>query len=73
MENLAALEKGFPNLDRHLENIKDNYGLPVVVSINHFYHDTDAEIAMLKKCLQPPHPCALFRCRHDTVRRTAAV
>jgi formate--tetrahydrofolate ligase len=50
-ENLAALEKGFENLERHLHNINHHYGLPCVVCINHFTFDTDAEIALLKqKC-----------------------
>ncbi|MGR8932795.1 MAG: formate--tetrahydrofolate ligase [Gammaproteobacteria bacterium] len=50
-ENLAALEKGFVNLERHLHNITQHYGLPCVVSINHFTFDTAAEIALLKsKC-----------------------
>ncbi|OAI05515.1 formate--tetrahydrofolate ligase [Methylomonas methanica] len=50
-ENLAALEKGFANLERHLHNITQHYGLPCVVSINHFTFDTDAEIALLQqKC-----------------------
>ena len=48
-ENLEALEAGFANLDKHLDNIQNTYGLPVVVSINHFTADTDAEIALLKK------------------------
>ncbi len=47
-ENLAALEKGFANLERHLHNIQTHYGLPCVVSINHFTFDTDAEIQWLK-------------------------
>ncbi|OAI10757.1 formate--tetrahydrofolate ligase [Methylomonas lenta] len=47
-ENLAALEKGFANLERHLSNIQNHYGLPCVVSINHFSFDTDAEIQWLK-------------------------
>lgn len=50
-ENLAALETGFANLERHVHNIREHYGLPCVVSINHFSFDTEAEIAMLmKKC-----------------------
>jgi formate--tetrahydrofolate ligase len=50
-ENLAALEKGFENLERHLHNINHHYGLPCVVCINHFTFDTDAEIDLLKqKC-----------------------
>jgi len=47
-ENLAALEKGIVNIERHLKNIKEHYGLPCVVSVNHFTFDTDAEIALLK-------------------------
>ncbi|WP_150047936.1 formate--tetrahydrofolate ligase [Methylomonas rhizoryzae] len=47
-ENPAALEKGFANLERHLSNIQNHYGLPCVVSINHFTFDTDAEIEWLK-------------------------
>lgn len=50
-ENLQALEDGFANLERHLHNIKENYGLPCVICINHFTFDSDAEIALLKeKC-----------------------
>lgn len=48
-ENLEALAAGFANLDRHVDNIQNTYGLPVVVSINHFTADTDAEIELLKK------------------------
>ncbi|UZR28854.1 formate--tetrahydrofolate ligase [Methylococcus mesophilus] len=50
-ENLAALEAGFANLERHVHNIREHYGLPCVVSINHFSFDTEAEIALLmEKC-----------------------
>jgi formate--tetrahydrofolate ligase len=48
-ENLAALEKGVANLERHVNNVRNHYGLPCVVSINRFTFDTDAEIALLKK------------------------
>jgi len=48
-ENLAALEKGLANLARHVDNLRNQFGLPCVVSINHFTQDTDAEIALLKK------------------------
>ncbi len=51
-ENLAALEKGMINIERHLENIRDNYGLPCVVSVNHFTFDTEAEVALLKKKIE---------------------
>jgi formate--tetrahydrofolate ligase len=48
-ENLAAIESGFSNLERHLHNITENYGLPCVVCINHFTFDTDAEVALIKE------------------------
>jgi formate--tetrahydrofolate ligase len=48
-ENLAALQKGFENLERHYKNITQHYGLPCVVCVNHFTFDTEAEIALLKK------------------------
>ncbi|WP_283578718.1 formate--tetrahydrofolate ligase [Limosilactobacillus ingluviei] len=47
-ENLAALEAGFVNLKRHVQNIQ-RYGLPAVVAINHFVADTDAEVAKLQE------------------------
>ena len=46
-ENLVALEKGLVNLERHVKNVKDVYGIPCVVSINRFTADTDAEMALL--------------------------
>ncbi|KAF3980626.1 MAG: formate--tetrahydrofolate ligase [Methylococcales symbiont of Iophon sp. n. MRB-2018] len=48
-ENLDALEQGFVNLQRHLHNITNNYGLPCVVCINRFTFDSDAEIALLQR------------------------
>jgi formate--tetrahydrofolate ligase len=48
-ENLAALEKGIANLERHVNNVRNHYGLPCVVSINNFTFDTAAEIDLLKK------------------------
>ena len=48
-ENLAALEKGLPNLLKHVENITQVYGLPAVVAINQFDCDTEAEIALIRK------------------------
>ena len=47
-ENLSALEKGLPNLLKHVENITKVYGLPAVVAINQFDSDTEAEIAMIR-------------------------
>ncbi|MBM3358626.1 MAG: formate--tetrahydrofolate ligase [Betaproteobacteria bacterium] len=52
-ENLPALEKGVANLERHVANVCDHYGLPCVVAINHFTFDTQAEIDLLKKKMAP--------------------
>ena len=50
-ENLEALEKGIPNLLRHVSNIKNVYKLPCVVAVNRFPTDTDAEINLvIEKC-----------------------
>ena len=50
-ENLEALEKGIPNLLRHVSNIRDVYKLPSVVAVNRFPTDTDAEIELIiAKC-----------------------
>jgi formate--tetrahydrofolate ligase len=49
VENLAALEKGIANLERHVNNVRTHYGLPCVVSINQFTFDTAAEVALLKR------------------------
>ena len=50
-ENLEALEKGLPNLLRHVSNIKNVYKLPCVVAVNRFPTDTDAEINLvIEKC-----------------------
>lgn len=51
IENLDTLEKGIPNLLKHIENVTGIFGLPVVVAINKFPTDTDAEIEFIqKKC-----------------------
>ena len=50
-ENLEALEKGLPNLLRHVSNIKNVYGLPSVVAVNRFPTDTDKEVELIiAKC-----------------------
>ena len=50
-ENLSALERGLPNLLRHVDNIRNVYGLPCVVAINAFPTDTKAELALVEeKC-----------------------
>ena len=48
-ENLAALDAGCANLARHLHNVRENYGLPCVVAINHFTSDTGAEVELLQR------------------------
>ncbi|HBG3383094.1 TPA: formate--tetrahydrofolate ligase, partial [Clostridioides difficile] len=48
-ENLEALEAGLPNLLRHVSNIKEVWGLPVVVAINAFPTDTEAELALVER------------------------
>ncbi len=56
-ENLAAVEKGLANLERHVDNVKNVYGIPSVVSINRFSFDTEAEIEAVKarmKALEVP-------------------
>ena len=53
-ENLSALEKGLANLARHVDNVRNHFGLPCVVSINHFTQDTDAEVALLKDRVDTP-------------------
>ncbi len=62
-ENLTALEKGVANLERHVKNVRENYGLKCVVSINHFTFDTDAEIELLKKKMAP-HGVPVLLARH---------
>jgi formate--tetrahydrofolate ligase len=48
-EDLEALDRGMANLQRHLHNLHDVFGLPCVVSINHFTSDTEAEHALLRE------------------------
>jgi formate--tetrahydrofolate ligase len=47
-ENLEALGRGIENIERHVHNIREHYGLPCVVAINHFAFDTPAEVALLQ-------------------------
>ena len=75
-ENLAALEKGIANLERHVNNVRNHYGLPCVVSVNHFTADTAAEHALLAKTMAkldvPLRACApLGRGRCGCRRRCA--
>ncbi len=48
-ENLEALAKGMVNMERHINNIQEVYGLPCIVCLNHFTLDTDAEVDLLMK------------------------
>lgn len=47
-ENLEALERGLPNLLKHIDNMKNVFGLPVVVALNRFVSDTDAELDLIQ-------------------------
>jgi len=52
-EDLQKLEKGLPNLLKHIDNMTNRFGLPTVVAINKFYTDTDAEIKLIReKCME---------------------
>jgi formate--tetrahydrofolate ligase len=61
-EDVAAVTKGCANLGRHIENIK-GFGLPVVVAINHFVTDTEAEVAAVKHFVAR-HGTEAILCRH---------
>jgi len=50
-EQTEALMKGMANMDRHVKNIRENYGLPVIVALNRFGSDTEREFEMIKKHL----------------------
>ena len=52
IENLEALKNGMRNLNKHVDNLKNKYGLNVIVAINKFATDTNAEISLLKEELQ---------------------
>lgn len=61
-ENLDALKKGSVNLGAHIENLK-KFGVPVLVAINHFYADTDAEIEyILNYCREKGATAAVTKC-----------
>ena len=51
-ENLAALEKGMANLERHVDNITGRFGLPAVVAINRFDADTEAELDLIRRAMR---------------------
>ena len=61
-ENVDAVQKGCPNLGRHIANVK-GFGVPVVVAINHFHSDTDAEVAAVKEYVAQQGAEAIL-CKH---------
>ncbi|MDR0810643.1 MAG: formate--tetrahydrofolate ligase [Gemmobacter sp.] len=61
-ENVDAVKKGCPNLGRHIANVK-GFGVPVVVAINHFYSDTDAEVQAVKAYVAEQGAEAIL-CKH---------
>jgi formate--tetrahydrofolate ligase len=61
-ENVEAVNKGCANLGRHIENVK-SFGVPVVVAINHFVSDTDAEVQAVKDFVKTQGAEA-FLCKH---------
>ncbi|MGR3322124.1 MAG: formate--tetrahydrofolate ligase [Pseudooceanicola sp.] len=61
-ENVEAVEAGCPNLGRHISNVKQ-FGVPVVVAINHFISDTDAEIEAVKAYVAEQGSEAIL-CKH---------
>jgi len=61
-ENVAAVQKGCPNLGRHIANVK-GFGVPVVVAINHFYSDTEAEVQAVKDYVAQQGAEAIL-CKH---------
>ena len=63
IEDLARLDKGIANLERHINNVRNHYGLPCVVAVNHFVHDTEAELALLVRKLAH-HEVPLVVARH---------
>jgi formate--tetrahydrofolate ligase len=62
VENVEAVQRGCPNLGRHIANVK-SFGVPVVVAINHFHSDTAAEIAAVQDYCRA-HGAEAILCRH---------
>jgi formate--tetrahydrofolate ligase len=62
-EDLGALERGFENLARHVANLR-GFGLPVVVAVNHFGADTEAEHALLRDLCAARLDVEAVTCRH---------
>ena len=62
-ENLEALERGVANLEKHVNNIRNHYGMPCIVSINHFSDNTDMEVSLLKEHMAH-HQLPVLLARH---------
>ncbi len=62
-EDLIALERGFSNLERHVQNMR-GFGLPVVVAVNHFSSDTRAETEFLQRLCRDELDVEAIVCRH---------
>ncbi|MCC6187827.1 MAG: formate--tetrahydrofolate ligase [Anaerolineales bacterium] len=62
-ENLALLEAGMPNMIRHIENAR-RFGIPVVVAVNSFATDTDAEIELVRKHAVAAGAEGAYKCTH---------
>ena len=63
VENLSALSVGVANLNKHVSNLRQHFGLPVVVALNHFTADTKAEIAVVRAAVEALG-ASLHVCRH---------
>jgi formate--tetrahydrofolate ligase len=62
-ENLRALAAGIDNLKKHVDNMRQHFGLPVLVALNHFTQDTDAEVAQLRAAVES-WGSSLHVCKH---------
>uniref|UniRef100_UPI0006481BC9 formate--tetrahydrofolate ligase n=1 Tax=Methylophilus sp. Q8 TaxID=1506586 RepID=UPI0006481BC9 len=62
-ENLSALAIGVANLEKHISNLRQHFGLPVLVALNHFTADTAAEVALVQTAVEALG-ASLHVCRH---------
>jgi formate--tetrahydrofolate ligase len=62
-ENLSALAIGIANLEKHISNLRQHFGLPVLVALNHFTADTAAEVALVQAAVEALG-ASLHVCRH---------
>lgn len=70
-QNLAALQVGMANLRKHVDNLQQQFGLPVLVALNHFSHDTEAEVALLTAAVRS-WGATLHVCKHWAEGATGA-